>query len=202
MGVSALYCCFRDMKDLLVNMVNLVALAANVLAIIFLVWPLADLYWIHKSTKGLYITSFIFLILILILLVITFILLILRNGGANYSSIPTINNVGSLLCLVILGFCVLTFILLFIGFIIELKDYHDYKDGIKGKDWAGAIIPAIITFICLVVIALCVNRLFAIFKYSTVEEKNVTIKQNSMETIPNTNNNNLGINPPAAPYQN
>jgi len=199
MGVSALYCCLRDMKDIIVN---IIALVANLIAIIFFIWALAELEWVHKSARGLYIASFVFLILILILLIVTLILLILRNGGANYSSMPTINNVGSLLCLVILGFCALTFLLLLIGFIIELKDYSDYSEFVKGADWAAATIPGIITFICLVVIVLCANRLFAFFKYSTVQEKNVTIHQNSMETVPNANNNNLGINPSGAPYQN
>lgn len=88
-----------------------------------------------------------------------------------------------------------------------MHDYAGTEQRMMGKDihsheWAAAIIPGIIGFIAAVVIALCLNVLYKIFKeniltsineYQINNSKNVVVNNNSMSTIPNITQNQVVI---------
>ena len=114
MGVAPLFCCFKDMKPLVVTIIGLVA---TVISIAFYIWILADIIYKNKSVKGLYITVFVFLILIMICFIVLLIFLLVKNVAFGL--------IGKIICLVILGLCALSFIFLIIAWAINLDLYRD-----------------------------------------------------------------------------
>ena len=108
------------------------------------------MHWIfHTHQKVLYIISFVIYIVLLILVIIVLVLIFIRQGGKNL----TINNIGKILCLLIIALCIIGFILLLIGYIFELKDYADAEKDlgpgrqIPNHDWTAAILPGLLAFI-------------------------------------------------------
>jgi len=77
------------------NVIAVIAIISNLIAVAFLIWGLADLFWFRKGRKALYIISFVLLCLTLILLAIILVFLNLRNGP----NFMTINKVGKIICL-------------------------------------------------------------------------------------------------------
>ena len=203
MGVAPLFCCLKNFRP---NVIAIIGIVANVIALIFFIWGVADITWFRNSAKALYIISFILWILILLLLIAIFILLNLN--GPNYY---TFNKIGKLFCLIILGFIIVALILLIIGEILLLKDFHDFnkvfkpRSKIPGHEWAAAIISLILCIICSVIIALCANILYKIFDDNLKTNPpayQVSINQNSVTTIPNMNTNPVIVNvnnPPNVP---
>ena len=161
MGVAPLFCCFKDMKPLVVTIIGLVA---TVISFAFYIWILADILYKNKSVKGLYITVFVFLILIMICFIVLLIFLLVKNVAFGL--------IGKIICLVILGLCALSFIFLIIAWAINLDFYRDLDklddddefDLLGGRDWACIILPEIIAFIVLVLDALCANYLYKFFR--------------------------------------
>ena len=213
MGCLSLFCCFKSMRP---NVITLIAIISNLIAVAFLIWGLADLLWYRKGRKALYIISFVLLCLTLILLVIIIVFLNLRIGP----NFMTIYKVGKIICLLIIGLCILAFIFLLIAEILILIDYNDIKDflgpgrSIPSHDWAAAILPGILGLIASVIVSLCANVLYKIFNdniltsFDIYQNNNpMNINQNSMTTIPNVQNpvvvvsgNNSGMIPPTNPY--
>ena len=213
MGCLSLFCCFKSMRP---NVIAVIAIISNLIAVAFLIWGLADLFWFRKGRKALYIISFVLLCLTLILLAIILVFLNLRNGP----NFMTINKVGKIICLLIIGLCILAFIFLLIDEILILIDYNDFEDSlgpgrnIPSHDWAAAILPGILGLIASVFVSLCANVLYKIFNdniltsFDVYQNNNpMNINQNSMTTIPNVQNpvvvvsgNNSGIIPPTNPY--
>ena len=198
------------------NVIALIAIISNLIAVAFLIWGLADLIWYRKGRKALYIISFVLLCLTLILLVIIIVFLNLRIGP----NFMTIYKVGKIICLLIIGLCILAFIFLLISEILILIDYNDIEDllgpgrNISSHDWAAAILPGILGLIASVIVSLCANVLYKIFNdniltsFDIYQNNNpMNINQNSMTTIPNVQNpvvvvsgNNSGMIPPTNPY--
>ena len=192
MGCLSLFCCFKSMRP---NVITLIAIISNLIAVAFLIWGLADLLWYRKGRKALYIISFVLLCLTLILLVIIIVFLNLRIGP----NFMTIYKVGKILILI---------------------DYNDIEDflgpgrSIPSHDWAAAILPGILGLIASVIVSLCANVLYKIFNdniltsFDIYQNNNpMNINQNSMTTIPNVQNpvvvvsgNNSGMIPPTNPY--
>ena len=213
MGCLSLFCCFKSMRP---NVIALIAIISNLIAVAFLIWGLADLIWYRKGRKALYIISFVLLCLTLILLVIIIVFLNLRIGP----NFMTIYKVGKIICLLIIGLCILAFIFLLISEILILIDYNDIEDllgpgrNISSHDWAAAILPGILGLIASVIVSLCANVLYKIFNdniltsFDIYQNNNpMNINQNSMTTIPNVQNpvvvvsgNNSGMIPPTNPY--
>ena len=197
MGCISLFCCFRSLQP---KIIAITALITNIICVAFLIWAIADLHWIRNRQKVLYIISFVIYIVLLILVIIVLVLIFIRQGGKNL----TINNIGKILCLLIIALCIIGFILLLIGYIFELKDYADIeKHGGSGRqipshDWAAAILPGLLAFINSIITALCANVLYKIFNYQNAYPANVN--QNSVTNIPNQDvivtGNNAGIMPP------
>ena len=212
MGITPLFCCFRNCSP---NCIALTAFICNLITFAFLIWGLCDILF-RKGEKAIYIIGFILMTISLISVIGAFILLNLRNAS-NY---VTFNNIGKILCLVIIVCCLLAFILFLIAEICIIKHYADiendlekflgYDYDIPAHDWCAAIIPGIFALISSIIIALCANILYKIFNdniFTSVygaEPNPITLNQNSMPTIPNVYNqspivisgNNAGILPP------
>ena len=206
MGCISLFCCFRNLQP---KIIAITALITNIICVAFLIWAIADLHWIfHTHQKVLYIISFVIYIVLLILVIIVLVLIFLRQGGKNL----TINNIGKMLCLLIIVLCAVGFILLLIGYIFELKDYADIEKHEKERifpdhDWTAAILPGLLAFINSIITSLCANVLYKIFNddilTSVLAYQNaypVNVNQNSITNIPNQDvivtGNNAGIMPP------
>ena len=206
MGCISLFCCFKNLQP---KIIAITALITNIICVAFLIWAIADLHWIfHTHQKVLYIISFVIYIVLLILVIIVLVLIFLRQGGKNL----TINNIGKILCLLIIALCIIGFILLLIGYIFELKYYADAEKRYSGQqisshDWAAAILPGLLAFINSIITALCANVLYKIFNddilTSVLAYQNAypaNVNQNSVTNIPNQDvivtGNNAGIMPP------
>lgn len=211
MGCSLFYCCFKNFRP---NCIAITALIANIIAVSFMIWALADLEWslfIRKGRKALYIIAFVLLCLTLLLLIAAFILLNIRKGG-NY---VTLNNVGKIFCLIIAILAILAFILLLIDEILLIVDYDKIERNagngrqIPSHDWAACILPGLLGLIASVVITLCANILCTIFNSnilgSLFEFQNngaMNVNQNSITSIPNLTQDPVAVtvnNPPIIP---
>ena len=212
MGITPLFCCFRNCRP---NCIVLTAFICNLITFAFLIWGLCDISF-RKGEKVIYIIGFILMTISLISVIGAFILLNLRNAS-NY---VTFNNIGKILCLIIIICCLIAFILFLIAEICIIKNYADIEDkaekylgydyDIPTHDWCAAIIPGILALISSIIIALCANILYKIFNdniFTSVigaEPNPIIVNQNSMSTIPNAYNqnpivisgNNAGILPP------
>ncbi len=192
MGCTPLVCCLKDFSA---NLIALIALVFNVISFGFFIWAIADLLWIRNGPKVLFIISFVLITLCLICIIILFIFINFRKGP-NYM---IYNNIGKYICLAIILLCILTFILIIIGGIIEICDLKDIK-GLPSHDWAALFVPGIFSLIACVVIAWCANALYKIFNENILTTISAhiynmqnPINQNSVTTIPNTTDNNVVI---------
>ena len=209
MGVAPLFCCFKKQSPLCVA---ITAIVANIISFSFMIWGVADLLFEKDGVEAIYVIGFVIILLCLILFIIILIFLTVCKNSKKM----TFNHVGKLLCLIILVSCGIAFIFILIAFIIDLKDYDDANDEYKevygkslwrSKDWAVAIVPALIALICLVIMALCANYLFRVFKdiislssskvNQSTESSNIP-QQKQNELFPN----NKGKNYPVKIYQN
>ena len=131
MGMEALFCCFRNQLPFCPAGTGI---GTSILSIAFLIWGLADVGFKRKGVEVIYIIAFVLIILILIAFIVALILLVVAINPSSYRSV---NNLGRILCLVIIIMCAVAFIFLLVSFIIELVDYvklNNYiKDFAKGK---------------------------------------------------------------------
>ena len=137
MGSEALFCCFRNQKP---NILASIGLGASIFSFIFLIWGISDIGFKRDGVKAIYIIAFIFVILCMLM----FVALLLFTFKSDNRSM---NNVGKILCLVILGMCAVALLFLFISFIILLVDYaklnrdikkmddYDFGDDLDDYDW-------------------------------------------------------------------
>ncbi len=208
MGCISLYCCFKNFRP---NCIAFTAIISNFIAVAFMIWALADLMWLRKARKALYIIAFVALCITLILLIIALILLNIRKGN-NYISL---NNAGKTICLIIILLAILAFIFLLIDEILLIYDYADLeKDLGPGRqiprhDWAACILPGLLGLIASVIISLCCNILFTIFNENILDSlfefqnnHHVNVNQNSITSIPNITQDPVAVtvnNPPTLP---
>ena len=184
MGMAPLFCCFKNKSE---NCIALTGLGASIVAFAFMIWGLADLWFDRNGVKAIYIITFIFVCLCLLGFVALFILLNLKKT----ESYRTFNNVGKIICLVILIMCAIAIIFLFVAFIILIVDYADLENDFPGQqipshDWAAVFVPSLIGLICLVIMALAANILYKVFNDKLIGTPYpVQINQNSMTTSPN-----------------
>ena len=131
MGMEALFCCFRNQLPFCPAGTGI---GTSILSIAFLIWGLADVGFKRKGVEVIYIIAFVLIILILIAFIVALILLVITINPSSYRSV---NNLGRILCLVIIIMCAVAFIFLLVSFIIQLVDYvklNNYrKDLAKGK---------------------------------------------------------------------
>ena len=163
----------------------------------------------RKGVEVIYIIAFVLIILILIAFIVALILLVITINPSSYRSV---NNLGRILCLVIIIMCAVAFIFLLVSFIIQLVDYvklnNDLKDiqkdlKIPAKEWVALILPLVISLICLPVMALAANYLYRLFFDRMNKPVNlpVNVTQTTLPTYPNVQQpgifpNNNGPVPP------
>ena len=81
----------------------------------------------------------------------------------------TFNNIGRIICLIILILCFIGFVFLLVAFIILIVDYADLEKDlgagrqISSLDWAAVFLPSLLGLIGMVVMALAANILYKIF---------------------------------------
>ena len=206
MGMEALFCCFRNQLPFCPAGTGI---GASILSIAFLIWGLADVGFKRKGVEVIYIIAFVLIILILIAFIVALILLVITINPSSYRSV---NNLGRILCLVIIIMCAVAFIFLLVSFIIQLVDYvklnNDLKDfqkdlKIPAKEWVALILPLLISLICLPIMALAANYLYRLFFDRMNKPVNlpVNVTQTTLPTYPNVQQpgifpNNNGPVPP------
>ena len=213
MGMEALFCCFRNQLPFCPAGTGI---GTSILSIAFLIWGLADVGFKRKGVEVIYIIAFVLIILILIAFIVALILLVITINPSSYRSV---NNLGRILCLVIIIMCAVAFIFLLVSFIIQLVDYvklnNDLKDmqkylkdmqkdlKIPAKEWVALILPLVISLICLPIMALAANYLYRLFFDRMNKPVNlpVNVTQTTLPTYPNVQQpgifpNNNGPVPP------
>ena len=209
MGMEALFCCFRNQLPFCPAGTGI---GTSILSIAFLIWGLADVGFKRKGVEVIYIIAFVLIILILIAFIVALILLVITINPSSYRSV---NNLGRILCLVIIIMCAVAFIFLLVSFIIQLVDYvqlnNDLKDEDYGKryrdiwavpevihnwlydqkisarEWVALILPLVISLICLPIMALAANYLYRLFFDRMNKPVNlpVNVTQTTLPTYPN-----------------
>ena len=201
MGMEALFCCFRGLGP---KISAITGLGASVLSFAFLIWGLADLWFKRTGVHVLYIITFVLVILALVGFALLFVFLMMTVPRA-------INNLGRIICLVIIMICVLAFIFMLISWIILIVYYADLRKDLKDSgsdetipshDWAAVFVPSLITLIVLPLMALVANYLYK--EFTDRMNLNPTPTQNTIPTIPNISQPeiNLNINGPVPPMGN
>ncbi len=196
-------CCF---KNLLPIYLSIILLAANTVAVGFLIWGVAEMVWSRKYARDIYWTGFIILIITLILAIIILIFTILRNKQKD----ETIRNIGKIMCILIMSLGIIALIFTLIGTLATIVDYGtiniilgDIGD-IPGKWWATLIVPEVITLIAGVTMILCARALYIIFNegiltsisegqtdnVKNIQENSITINQNQ---TPNNSSNKFNL---------
>lgn len=204
MGMEALFCCFRSLGP---KATALTGLGASILSFAFLIWGVADLWFKKKGVEVIYIITFVLVILALVGFALLFIFLIMRGSR-------TINNLGRVLCLVIIIICVLAFIFMVIAWIILIVNYADLRKDLKdmnsdesipSSEWAAVFVPSLITLIALPLMALAANYLYKEFTdRMNLNPTPYPVTQNTIPTIPNITQPeiNLNVNGPVPPMGN
>ena len=205
--MEALFCCFRNQRPIFPAATGI---GASIIPFAFLIWGLCDLGFNRKGVEAIYIIAFVLVVMTLVGFVTVLILLYI---APNPSSYRTVNNLGRVLCLVIIFMCIIALIFLFVSFIILLVDYSklrkylkhlrdnpDYEENydpswgyyevfdpdvnkISSKEWAAVIVPLIFSFICLPVMALAANYLYKVFSNKMNTPPNLPVNI-TQNTIP------------------
>ena len=200
MGMEALFCCFRGLGP---KISAITGLGASVLSFAFLIWGVVDLWFKKKGVEVIYIITFVLVILALVGFALLFVFLMMTGQRA-------INNLGRIICLVIIMICVLAFIFMLISWIMLIVYYADLRKDLKdigsdetipSHDWAAVFVPSLITLIVLPLMALVANYLYKEF---TDRMTPYPVTQNTIPTIPNISQPeiNLNINGPVPPMGN
>jgi len=149
MGVACLFCCFKKQNPLCVVKTALVANVIDfAITVFFLLTEEGEIY-------PLSIIIFVKKILCLVLFIIILIFFMVCKDTKKMA----FNLVGKILCLIIIALCFIDFIFILIGFILILKNEKDFTT----KDYIDFFL-IIIILICPVIMALCANYLFEVFK--------------------------------------
>ena len=161
MGIAPLFCCFSGKSP---NCIVLTGLAASFIALSFLLWGLADLWFDRDGALAIYIIAFIFICISLVGFVLLYIFLNIRKPECT----KTFYSIGRIICLIIFIICIIAFVFMLTAFIILIVDYADVEKDMPGKffpshEWAAVFVPSIIALAALVFMILCANILYKIF---------------------------------------
>ena len=161
MGIAPLFCCFSGKSP---NCIVLTGLAASFIALSFLLWGLADLWFDRDGALAIYIIAFIFICISLVGFVLLYIFLNIRKPECT----RTFYSIGRIICLIIFIICIMAFVFMLTAFIILIVDYADVEKDMPGKffpshEWAAVFVPSIIALAALVFMILCANILYKIF---------------------------------------
>ena len=161
MGIAPLFCCFSGKSP---NCIVLTGLAASFIALSFLLWGLADVWFDRDGALAIYIIAFIFICISLVGFVLLYIFLNIRKPECT----RTFYSIGRIICLIIFIICIIAFVFMLTAFIILIVDYADVEKDMPGKffpshEWAAVFVPSIIALAALVFMILCANILYKIF---------------------------------------
>ena len=183
MGISPLFCCFKDKSPICVSITGLTsALVSGV----FLFWAMEKILFYRDAPKALLSISFAFICAILVIYIILLVFSIIKDTKCI--------KFGKILCIILFFLCLITFVFILIVFIMTIKDYANEEKNVEGKfwgnsDWAVVTVPSILTLILLVIIALCTNYLYYIFSNDKITINfSVSVNQN---TVTNNEENNI-----------
>ena len=161
MGIAPLFCCFSGKSP---NCIVLTGLAASFIALSFLLWGLADLWFDRDGALAIYIIAFILICISLVGFVLLYIFLNIRKPECT----RTFYSIGRIICLIIFIICIIAFVFMLTAFIILIVDYADVEKDMPGKffpshEWAAVFVPSIIALAALVFMILAANILYKIF---------------------------------------
>ena len=202
-------CCFKNLRPVYLSISLLIA---NAVAVIFLIWGVAEMVWTKKYARALYWVGFIILIITLILAIIILIITIIRKE----QNLETTRSIGNILCISTMVLVLVGEIFTLIGAIITISDYAKFTNEVNffigiydnstkfhlpGKWWATLIVPEVITLIASDTAFLCARALYIIFNEKiltsiTDNEQKVRNAKIAIDNItiinpgPNHNNNN------------
>ena len=196
--MSNSHCCLCCFKNLLPIYLSIILLVANAVAVIILIWGVAEMVWSRKYTKRVYWAGFIIFIVTLILAIIILIFTILRNKQKDEIT----RNIGKMICIAIIVLGIIALILTLIGTIITIVDYatinsilddlfdDKFNIHIPKKWWATLIVPEVITFIASVIFIMCARALYIIFN----ERILTSISEGQTDNVNNIQENSIIIN--------
>ena len=193
-GIIACLCCYCCLTTLKPKSIEIIALLCNIISIGFLIWGIADIPWDDISTAGkifFYITCGCVVLTLIFLLGL---MCIRCSGKINTSK----NRSAKCLCITMMVFDILAFILIIISEIIifynmDDKDddyyYYDYYYGRRrrskysNREWAASIISISVAELAIMCHSYCAN-----FLYKLISAKTNTSYLDYMEQRENNNN--------------
>ena len=193
-GIIACLCCYCCLTTLKPKSIEIIALLCNIISIGFLIWGIADIPWDDISTAGkifFYITCGCVVLTLIFLLGL---MCIRCSGKINTSK----NSSAKCLCITLMVFDILAFILIIISEIIifynmDDKDddyyYYDYYYGRRrrskysNREWAASIISISVAELAIMCHSYCAN-----FLYKLISAKTDTSYLDCMEQRENSNN--------------
>ena len=195
-GIIACICCYCCLTTLKPKTIEIIALICNIISIGFLIWGIADIPWDDISTAGkvfFYITCGCVVLTLIFLLGL---MCIRCSGKINTSK----NSNAKCLCITLIVFDILAFILVIISEIIifynmDDKDddyyYYDYYYGRRrqskysNREWAAAIISISAAELAILCHSYCANFLLKLIsaKTNTSYLKYMEQKENNSNNI-------------------
>ena len=176
-GIIACICCYCCLTTLKPKTIEIIALLCNIVSIGFLVWGIVDIPWDDISTAG---KIFFFITCGCVVLTLIFLLglmCIRCSGKINTSK----NSSAKCLCITMIVFDVLAFILIIISEIIifynmDDKDddyyYDDYRyrrrrSKYSDREWAASVISISAAEIAIICHTYCANFLLKLISAKT-----------------------------------
>ena len=208
-GIIACICCYCCLSTMKPKNIEIMALICNIIEIGFLLWGIIDIPWDDISTAG----KIIFF-MTCALVVLTFIFLLgLMCLRCSHKINTSKNGVGKCLCIAMMIFDIIGFILIIIAEIIILynmddkDDYYYYDSDYRGRrrhskysdrEWAAAVVSMSFAEIALACHSYCANFLLKLISARTnlsyleyLEEKdksNVVLRTVNVVSSPSYNN--------------
>ena len=175
-------CCFNNQNP---KCLSITGLISNVVALGFLIWSVADVYFSKQVFKTLYIVAVVLLCVSLLLFICLIIFLSLKKSEKN----NIIYKIGLIFCYIIIIISFLAAIFVLIVFIKVMKDYHDIEKLLPGRqipirDYCAAIIPFIVCLGGISVMNAVLFPLIKVFK-NYKNSSIIPVGQNTMTTINN-----------------
>ena len=176
-GIIACICCYCCLVTLKPKTIEIIALICNIISIGFLVWGVVDIPWDDISTAG---KIFFFITCGCVVLTLIFLLglmCIRCSGKINTSK----NSSAKCLCIAMIVFDILAFILIIISEIIIFynmddkdDDYYYYDNSYRrrrskysDREWAAAIISISAAEIAIICHSYCANFLLKLISAKT-----------------------------------
>jgi hypothetical protein len=176
-GIIACICCYCCLTTLKPKTIEIIALLCNIVSIGFLIWGVVDIPWNDISTAG-KIFFFITCGCVVVTLIFLLGLMCIRcSGKINTSK----NSSAKCLCITMIVFDILAFILIIISEIIifynmDDKDYDYYYDDYNyrrrrtkysNREWAASVISISAAEIAIICHSYCANFLLKLISAKT-----------------------------------